>query len=276
MRRALLFLLVLAGLAVPAMAGPLELDGVLQQGGVVFGRTDPGAEVRFEGRHLRVTEEGRFVFGFGRDFAAQAQLEVRYPDGTQETRALDVAPREYQIQRIEGLPPSKVTPPEEVWERIKRESAEIAAARAQDRPFNSFLARFEWPAIGPITGVYGSQRVLNGKPKRPHYGIDIAAPVGTPVKAPAGGLVALATRDHYYTGGTVILDHGHGLTSAFLHLAEVRVEAGQEVEQGEVIGTLGATGRATGPHLDWRINWFDQRLDPAFFVPPMPALDESG
>ena len=138
------------------------------------------------------------------------------------------------------------------------------------------MARFQWPVEGRISGVYGSQRILNGIPKRPHFGIDIAAPAGTPIRAPAVGLVTLAADDHYYTGGTVILDHGHGLTSAFLHLQEVRVAPGQTVAQGEVIGTLGATGRATGPHLDWRINWFDQRLDPAFFVPPMPAPDGSG
>lgn len=273
---ALLVLFLLLGLVPPAGAGSLELDGVMQQGGVVFGKTDPGAEVHFEGRTLRVSEEGRFVFGFGRDFAESARIEVRYPDGTLESRDLTVAPREYRIQRIDGLPPSKVTPPEEVWERIKRENAEIAAARAHDRPSIDFLARFQWPVKGRVSGVYGSQRVLNGTPKRPHFGIDIAAPAGTPVKAPAGGLVALAVTDHYYTGGTVILDHGHGLTSAFLHLQEVRVSPGQMVDQGEVIGTLGATGRATGPHLDWRINWFDQRLDPAFFVPPMPAPDSSG
>jgi murein DD-endopeptidase MepM/ murein hydrolase activator NlpD len=276
MKRVALVLLFLLGLASPVWAGSLELDGVMQQGGVVFGKTDPGAEVRFEGRQVRVSEEGRFVFGFGRDFAESARVEVRYPDGAVETRELTVAAREYQIQRIDGLPPSKVTPPEEVWERIKRENAEIAAARAQDRPSTAFLARFQWPVEGRISGVYGSQRILNGIPKRPHFGIDIAAPAGTPIRAPAVGLVTLAADDHYYTGGTVILDHGHGLTSAFLHLQEVRVSPGQTVAQGEVIGTLGATGRATGPHLDWRINWFDQRLDPAFFVPPMPASDGSG
>ena len=276
MRLALLALLFLTCLVAPAEAGSLELDGVMEQGGVVFGKTDPGAEVRFEGRGLRVSEEGRFVFGFGRDFDESARLEVRHPDGSVETRDLTVASREYRIQRIDGLPPSKVTPPEEVWERIKRENAEIAAARAHDRPLTDFLGHFEWPVVGRISGVFGSQRVLNGVPKRPHFGIDIAAPEGTPVKAPSGGLVALAVTDHYYTGGTVILDHGHGLTSSFLHLQEVRVAPGQTVSRGEVIGTLGASGRATGPHLDWRINWFDQRLDPAFFVPPMPAPDSSG
>ncbi len=276
MRLASFALLLFAGLAATAKAGSLELDGVMKQGGVVYGKTDPAAEVRFEGRSLRVSEDGRFVFGFGRDFPESARVEVRYPDGSVETRDLTVAAREYRIQRIDGLPPSKVTPPEEVWERIKRENAEIAAARAQDRPAVAFLVPFQWPVEGRVSGVYGSQRVLNGIPKRPHFGIDIAAPTGTPIKAPAGGLVTLAAADHYYTGGTVILDHGHGLTSAFLHLQEVRVSPGQTVEQGEVIGTLGATGRATGPHLDWRINWFDQRLDPAFFVPPMPDPDSSG
>lgn len=264
-------------LSAPAgAAGALSLEGDFEQGGVVFGKTDPNAKVRFAGRELRLTEDGRFVFGFGRDFAESAELEVEYPDGQRELRTLAVSPRTYAIQRIDGLPPKKVSPPEEVWERIKRENAEIAAARAQDHALTGFLGPFQWPTEGIITGVYGSQRILNGQPKRPHYGIDIAAPEGTLVVAPAGGVVSLVASDYYYTGGTIIIDHGHGLTSAFLHMAEVSVEEGQTVRPGEKIGTVGSTGRSTGPHLDWRINWFKERLDPATLVPPMPAPVEGG
>ena len=272
MKRCLL-LLVLLCLPLPGQAGELVLEGEFRQGGLLLGQVPPGSEVQFEGRALRVSEEGRFLLGFGRDFGPTARLELRYPDGSQERRDLAIAARDYDIQKIEGLPPQTVNPPEEVWARIKRENAEIARVRATDRPETDFLSGFQWPVLGEISGVYGSQRVLNGAPKRPHYGLDIAAPVGTAIMAPAAGLVTLAEDDLYYTGGTVILDHGHGLSSAFLHMEEVLVEVGQRLEVGQALGTLGARGRVTGPHLDWRINWFKQRLDPALLVPPMPAAE---
>jgi murein DD-endopeptidase MepM/ murein hydrolase activator NlpD len=257
----------------PVLADNLKLEGSFQQGGLIFGETTPGSSVVFNGRKLRLSANGRFVFGFGRDAPKTAALEVTYPDGGSETRDLEVTQREYQVQRIDGLPSSKVTPPEEVWQRIKKENAEIAALRQVDRPAADFAKGFAWPARGVISGVYGSQRILNGKPKRPHYGLDIAAPTGTPVIAPADGVVVLAADDLYYTGGTIILDHGHGLSSAFLHMEAVTVEVGQSLKKGDPMGRLGATGRATGPHLDWRINWFNERIDPAFLVGPMPVPD---
>jgi len=158
-----------------------------------------------------------------------------------------------------------------VLARIRAENARIAEARAVDRAEPMYESGFVWPAVGPISGVFGSQRVLNGEPRRPHYGVDVAAPPGTPVTAPADGVVAIAHPDMYYTGGTVLIDHGHGLTSVYSHLKEVWAKEGALLRQGDPIGSIGATGRATGPHLDWRINWFDQRLDPALLVPPMPA-----
>ncbi len=263
------FLLVLL-LALPAEASRLELEGQFQQGGLVFGTTEPGAEVRLGDRKVRVSPQGRFVFGFGRDHGPGATLVVTLPDGSSQERALRIAPREYQVQRIDGLPPKKVTPPESVWKRIKAENAEIAKVRKIDRPEALYESGFEWPAIGRISGVYGSQRILNGKPRRPHYGIDIAAPKGTVVRAPADGVVSLVHPDMYYTGGTIILDHGHGLTSAFLHLEDLLVEEGQRVRRGTPIATVGSTGRSTGPHLDWRINWFKERVDPSLLVGPMP------
>jgi murein DD-endopeptidase MepM/ murein hydrolase activator NlpD len=257
--------------AVPAWAGPLDLEGKLVQGGLVFGTTDPAAQVRLDGRPVRVSPAGRFLIGFGRDHAAEAHLEVTFPDGTTERRALAVAARDYEVQRIDGLPPKMVTPPDEVLARIRAEAERIAAARAVDRAEPLFESGFVWPAVGPISGVFGSQRILNGEPRRPHYGVDIAAPLGAPVVAPADGIVALAEHDMYYTGGTVLLDHGHGLTSVYSHLRDVTVVPGQRLRQGDPIGSVGASGRATGPHLDWRINWFEERLDPALLVPPMPA-----
>lgn len=251
-------------LAVPAHG--LELQGEFTQGGLIFGKVEAGSRVALDGRALRVSPTGTFVFGFGRDAPPSAVLKVAYVDGRTEERALSVRLRKYRIQRIDGLPPRMVTPPPEVLARIKRENAEIARVRARDSATVHFRGTWVRPAPGRVTGVYGSQRILNGKPRQPHYGIDYAAPVGTPVIAPAGGRVVLAEKDLYYTGGTVIVDHGHGLTSAFLHLSALSVTVGDEVARGQRIGAVGATGRATGPHLDWRINWFDRRIDPALLL----------
>jgi murein DD-endopeptidase MepM/ murein hydrolase activator NlpD len=174
------------------------------------------------------------------------------------------------VQRIDGLPPRQVTPPQEVLDRIRVENIEIGKARANDTPQAWFAGGFVWPAIGPISGVYGSQRILNGKPRQPHYGVDVAMPTGTPVRAPAPGRVTLAENDLYFTGGTVILDHGHGVTSAFLHMSKVHVQVGDVLGQGDLLGEIGATGRVTGAHLDWRVNWFKVRIDPELVVGPMP------
>ncbi len=264
------FLLALLA-ALPAWAGALELDGNFTQGGLVFGTTEPGAEVFLGDREVRVSADGRFLFGFGREAPAEVTLHVRFPDGSTEKRTLRVEKRTYKIQRIDGLARKMVSPPESEWPRIQAENARIAKLREVDRAEALFKSGFQWPAKGRISGVYGSQRILNGEPKRPHFGVDVAAPVGTPIRAPADGVVVLAETGMYYTGGTVILDHGHGLTSAFLHMKDVRVTPGVRVRQGEMIGTLGATGRVTGPHLDWRMNWFDQRVDPQLLVGPMPG-----
>jgi len=269
--RAVLATLVVAmGLvAARGEAATLLLDGAFVQGGLVRGLAEPGAVVSLDGQALRVSADGRFVFGFGRDHSEPALLRVRYADGSEAQRRIAVEARDYRIQRIDGLPPRMVTPSEEDLARIRRNNAEIAAARRNDLAETWFAQDFIWPAAGPITGVYGSQRILNGEPRRPHYGIDIAAPKGAPVVAPAAGTVTLAATDHYYTGGTIILDHGHGVTSAFLHMDTVSVQVGDVLRQGDPMGTVGAGGRATGPHLDWRINWFTVRIDPETVVGPM-------
>ncbi|WP_119165192.1 M23 family metallopeptidase [Algihabitans albus] len=255
-----LFLLFLLALSAPAAA--LELSGGAIQGGLLYGQTVPGSQVRLEGRSVRVGPEGRFVLGFGRDAAPSATLTVRRPEGAEETVSLTVVQRDYEVQRIDGLPQTLVTPPEAVWDRIRRDAALVAEARAHDTQLPDFAAAFRQPVAGIVTGIYGSQRILNGQPRQPHYGIDIAAPEGTPVLSPAGGIVRLAEVDLYYTGGTIVLDHGHGVSSTFLHLAGLEVAVGDRVAQGDRIGTVGSTGRSTGAHLDWRINWFDERIDP--------------
>lgn len=245
----------------------LAWQGDFVQGGMVVGVAQPGVRLKLGERSVPVAPDGRFVFGFGRDEAAILPLGISYGDGRDFVVTLNVAPRQYDIQRIEGLPPAQVTPPPALLERIRRENAAIAAVRQRNTPRTDFLQGWIWPAKGRISGVYGSQRILNGEPRQPHFGIDIAAPAGSPVVASTDGEVALAEPDLYYTGGTIILDHGMGVTAVYSHLQTIAVKVGQRVRQGEVIGTVGSTGRSTGPHLDWRVNWFDVRLDPQRLLP---------
>ncbi|MFQ5534056.1 MAG: M23 family metallopeptidase [Sphingomonadales bacterium] len=249
-----------------AVAGSVVLDGPLTQGGLVIGHAPAGTSIKLDGISVRVSDSGLFVFGFGRDAERRASLEIVYSDGTSEHRTLNVRRRSYRVERIDGLPPKMVTPPKQVLERIRRENARIAEVRARDTDIRWFADGFRWPTRGPITGVYGSQRILNGKPRRPHFGLDIAPPAGAAVVAPAGGIVAMAESDLYYTGGTVMIDHGHGVVSVFSHLQSLDVATGTVVKPGQRIGAVGATGRATGPHLDWRVNWFSKRLDPALLL----------
>ncbi|MCP5432263.1 MAG: M23 family metallopeptidase [Alphaproteobacteria bacterium] len=263
------------GLAEAVLGAPADqqlflLRGELVQGGLIRGAAPVGSKVRIDGYELPVTIDGHFVFGFDRDYQGTAHLEVTAADGKVETRELEVKPRAFAIQRIDGLPPEKVTPlAPEVLARIAHERAEKDAARPAASELSDFTEPFIWPLKGPITGVYGSQRVLNGEAKQPHYGVDVAAPVGTPVVAPAGGVVTLAEPDMYYEGGLLFIDHGHGLISAFMHLSSIEVKVGDRVKQGDVIAAVGATGRVTGAHLDWRMYWRAAHIDPALLVPAM-------
>ncbi len=266
----LLILLLVAIVGHTATASNLKLDGEFIQGGLVIGTTMPGSQVIHDGQPVRVSKTGTFAIGFGRDNKPESMLEVTLADGQKISRQLNVRQREYNIQRIDGLPPSKVTPMKpEVLKRIRDEVAMVKKARKLDDTRLDFLEGFDWPLTGRISGVYGSQRILNGKPRRPHYGVDVAAPVGTPVRAPADGLVTLSHPDMYYSGGTMIIDHGHGISSSFLHLNKVIAKVGQQVKRGDVVAEVGSTGRSTGPHLDWRINLFDKRLDPQLFAKSM-------
>lgn len=267
---AVLFMAIL-----PADGRALAFQGRFVQGGLVVGRTVPGASVTFQGTPIRVSPDGLFVIGFDRDAPPSATLVLQPPGGAVETREVAVEKREYDIQRIDGLPPRKVNPNPDDLKRIQQEAALVKNARAQDAARTDFARPFIWPVTGRISGVFGSQRILNGEPRRPHYGIDIAAPAGTPVVAPADGVVRLVHPDMFFSGGTLIIDHGHGVSTSYLHLQTILVKEGDAVEQGDVVAKVGATGRVTGPHLDWRVNWFQNRLDPALLVPPMPAPGES-
>lgn len=257
-------------LLLAAESPQVRLEGEAIQGGLMFGQAPPGSRVSLDGEGVMVSSEGLFVIGFDRDETGVRRLVIEAPHAVPLTHELAVLTREYDIERVDGLPPRTVTPDPEAAERIRQEAAMVATARSRRDPRVDFTEPFAWPADGRISGVYGSQRILNGEPRRPHYGLDIAAPTGTPVYAPADGLVTLAHGDMYFSGGTLIVDHGHGLTSSFLHLSEILVEAGQRVEQGDLIARIGASGRASGPHLDWRMNWLDRRVDPQRLVKGMP------
>ncbi|MBL9098232.1 MAG: M23 family metallopeptidase [Alphaproteobacteria bacterium] len=261
-----LSLAVLAAVGAPARA-EAALRGDFVQGTLIRGKTEPGAAVSFDGRKLKLTETGDFVFGVAYDRKEPAALKIALPGGETEEKPLAFALREYKVQRIDGLPDKFVEPPPEVLARIERDNKLIGAARSRDSDEAFFADDFAWPVKGPITGVYGSQRILNGVPKRPHFGVDIAVAEGKPIASPVGAIVAMAEDDLYFTGGTVILDHGRGVSTSYLHMSRIDVKVGDRLAKGDVIGAVGKTGRATGPHLCWRLNWFQERLDAGLVVP---------
>jgi murein DD-endopeptidase MepM/ murein hydrolase activator NlpD len=265
---ALLAVVMLFPLALQAQT---QLSGEAIQGGLIFGQTKPGSTVNLDDQAVLVSSDGHFLIGFDRDESGTRELVINSPAQPAETIELAVKARQYDIERVDGLPPRTVTPDPEAAERIKQEAAMVSSARRLRDQRVDYVNGFAWPAAGRISGVYGSQRVLNGEPGRPHYGLDIAAPTGDPVFAPAGGIVTLAYGDMYFSGGTLILDHGQGLSSTFLHLSEILVEVGDIVSQGDLIARIGATGRASGPHLDWRMNWLNRRVDPRLLVKGDPT-----
>lgn len=232
------------------------------QGAMVIGKVPAGSSVRYAGRELRVSGYGSVVFGIGRDEKGPLQVQVRRPDGSSETASITVSARDWPVERVNGVPPKTVNPPPAIAERIKREQAQVTESRKRDDARTDFTQTFLWPVQGRISGRFGNARVYNGQPGSGHSGMDIAVPTGTPVKAPAAGIVTFANPDLYLTGGTLVLDHGFGISSNFLHLSRIDVKVGERIEQGQTIAAVGATGRATGPHLHWGMNWFDVRIDP--------------
>lgn len=265
------WVLILCSLLVPPLAAAQTLQILpgsrFEQGGLVLGQVPDGARVWRGDEALAVDDSGRFVTGFHRDDPATVTLRWKTPDGETGARVFPVAQRDYDIQRIDGLPGGMVSPPQKVIDRIVAEAERVKAARAHESEAMGVFEGFDWPVTGRITSVYGSQRILNGEPRQPHFGLDIAAATGTPIRATASGVVRMADADLYYTGGTVIIDHGMGVSSTYLHMSRLDVAVGDRVAQGEVIGAVGATGRVTGPHLCFRYNWFDKRLDPALLLP---------
>ena len=266
MKQVLTATLALCLLAGPALADTAEQRVVFPssaaQGAMVIGKVPAGSTVRYANRDLRVTPYGTVVFGIGRDETGTLRVDIKRPDGSTVVEEIAVESHDWPIERVNGVPPKTVDPPPAIAARIQREQASVAEARDRDDERTDFTESFIRPVEGRISGRFGNQRVYNGKPGSAHSGMDIAAATGTSVKAPASGIVSFANSDLYLTGGTVVIDHGHGISSNFLHLSRIDVAVGDHVEQGQTIAAVGATGRASGPHLHWGMNWFEVRIDP--------------
>ena len=249
---------------------PIKVSLDVLQGGIVVGKVVPGYRLAYSDRELHISSSGTFVFGIGRDASGYAELKVFERNEAMSSKKIEIIERDYKVQFVEGVPQRTVTPTETDLAKIRRDAVLVKAARKHELLEPLFLKGFVRPIQGQITGIYGSQRIYNGTPGRPHYGIDYAAPSGSKVFAPAPGIIRLSESDLFYSGGTIILDHGYGISSSFLHLSQVLVEVGDRVNFGDVIGLVGSTGRSTGPHLDWRMNWFDVRIDPEIVLDVLP------
>lgn len=273
MRLLVVFVTVVLSCAT-ASAESIQLSGRLEQGGIVFGTVDPGTQITVDGRAVSVSDRGRFIFGLDRNAKSSSTLVVSYADGGETTQVISVAPRDWLVERVDGLPQNTVTPNPKTVKRIQAEGGMIVAARNRTESVPFFETGFLQPAQGRISGVFGSQRILNGQPRSPHSGLDIAAPTGTPIIATADGIVSLVHDGMVLTGKTVMIDHGFGLDSVYIHMSEIKVEQGQAVRQGDPIGAIGMTGRTNGPHLHFGISWYGAKLDPQTVLAALPAGED--
>ncbi|MBS0590140.1 MAG: M23 family metallopeptidase [Proteobacteria bacterium] len=259
----------MATLAAHASDRELQLPDSVQQGQLVVGHAPKGAKIEYNGRRLLIGPDGVFVFGLGRDAPTEAKLHIRYSNGKAGDIALRVGKRNYATERVDGLPQHTVTPNPELLKRIERERDRVAETRHRNDAREDFENGFIDPVENArISGLWGRQRIDNGKPMAPHFGLDFAVPNGTPIRATAPGLVALAEMGMVLNGGIVVLDHGHGVSTTTIHMSRIDVKPGQKVKQGDIVGLAGATGRATGPHVHWAANWFDVPIDPALLPKP--------
>ncbi|GGB73303.1 periplasmic metalloprotease M23B family protein [Shewanella inventionis] len=250
----------------------VTFQGTFEQGALVRGTVPPGSKILLNGEPVKVTPNGQFAIGFDRDAKSDQMLKVTYPDGLTEIKPLKIAAKQYKIDRVSGISQTIMKPDPVAQARAVKDAEQTRAARNIFTEQQAFMQSFIWPVTGRISGVYGSQRVYNDVPGNPHFGVDVARPTGTVVVAPADGVITLAEPDMFYSGGTVIIDHGYGVSSSFLHLSKLYLNVGDKVAQGDKVAEIGATGRVTGPHLDWRLNWFQMRLDPVSIVPPMEKV----
>ncbi|MGL5907780.1 MAG: M23 family metallopeptidase [Shewanella sp.] len=267
--------IVVAGfssLASISHAQEVSFTGKFEQGALIRAQVPVGTQVRLNEKDIKVSPEGYLAFGFDRDGAQQQQLTLVYPNGLTEIKPLTVAQRQYNIQHVKGISNKIMKPDPIAQERAAKDAAQVKAARAILSDHTAVFQDFIWPLTGRISGVYGSQRIYNDVPGNPHFGVDVAAKTGTVVVAPADGVISLSVPDMFYSGGTMVIDHGYGVSSSFLHLSKLYVSAGTRVKQGQALAEVGATGRANGPHLDWRLNWYQMRLDPTSVVPPMATV----
>lgn len=264
------FVMTLILASSPAVAD-IALHGRIEQGGLAVGTAPPGSRVLLDGRSIAVTPDGEFILGFDRDAPPTAELRVTVPDGSVDSRTLTVSRRDWKIENVSGLPQKLVTPDPKTEALIAADNKLMQAARARTEPEPFYRVGFIRPAEGRISGVFGSQRVLNGRPRAPHMGLDIAAPIGTPVRAAADGVVSIANPKMVLTGQTVVIEHGFGLDTVYIHMNAIKVKDGQRVAQGDVIGEIGQSGRANGPHLHFGVTWFETRLDPETVLAVMPA-----
>jgi murein DD-endopeptidase MepM/ murein hydrolase activator NlpD len=267
-RICILTLLLFLGihLTTNAQAATYSLNGAFKQGGLVFGTVTPGSLVSLDATDIPVSKDGLFLLGFGRNHGTQSHLMITYPDGQQVSETLKIAKQNFKIQRINGLPKKKVTPDPEAIKRIRADNAAVGRVRQTFTPETWFASGFMQPVEGRISGVFGSQRILNGKPRSPHKGLDIAAPEGTLIKADADGVISLVHHDMYLMGKSVMIDHGHGLQSIYIHMNDILVTEGQFVKKGDTVGKVGMTGRATGPHLHWGVSLKGTALDPQLLI----------
>lgn len=251
-------------------AAAFRLDGEFTQGGWIRGKAPQGAmSVTLGGQPVPLTEDGHFFAAFDRDASRDAVLKAQFANGADATRTLDVAPRDWNIEHVNVAKRSGGSS-EAWWKKREPEWKAIVAARAQETGAQGWQQDFIWPVRGRISGRFGSQRIYRGEPGSYHSGIDIAPGRGTPFVAPADGVVTLAAKTPFsLEGHLIIIDHGQGLNSAFLHCQSIDVEEGEAVRQGQRLGTVGSSGRATGPHLHWSLKWRDSRLDPLLFTGPM-------
>lgn len=269
-------LIALAGVSAPAAPLPARADftivGAATQGGVLLGTAPAGTvALTLDGKLVPVDGDGRFVIAFDRDAGPTGQLTARLADGRTLDHPIAIAPRAWRIERINA--PMRPTKSSEAFLALRKpELEQIAAARAVVTDATGWRQRFVWPRVGRISGLFGSQRIYQGTAGAYHGGVDVAGATGAPVVAPADGVVILAA-DKPFTleGNLLMIDHGHGLNSAFLHLSRIDVKLGDHVSQGQRIGAIGATGRATGPHLHWGMKWNDARIDPLLLAGPMPS-----
>lgn len=260
------FLVLSLFFSLPVGAAPLSLVGDFKQGGLVLGTVPPDSLVTLDAQNIRVSEQGFFLLGFGRDAKAKSYLSITYPNGSQENKNLSIEKQKYKISRIDGLPKKKVTPNPVATKRIISDNALVGQTRKNISSLTAFTSGFDWPVNGRISGVFGSQRILNGKPRSPHRGVDIAAAKGTIIKADGDGVISMLHQDMYLMGKSIMIDHGHGLQSIYIHMNEILVRKGQHVKKGQPVGKVGMSGRATGPHLHWGVSLKNQALNPLFLV----------